>query len=226
MPSDLSQNSPPAEVTIEKITPETAFDFLLSLLNTYHIDWRIVSETAAQHDANGSALYCRTYNLTASKQTLWVYEAELDILLVNVDNMVEAESTELHAVGTSTTSVKDARSAALQNCLVSFFASRFNAPQITLNGANTDGGEIPATIQNDAKRAQTGAQGEKQEPRPLSDPQVNRLFKKAEAAGCSKEQVASYVFETYGKKELNTMTREEYDAACKYYDEHRQPIGR
>lgn len=216
----------PAEVTVEKITPKDAVAALLSYLNTYGIDWRIVSETAAQHDANGSALYCRTYNLTASKQTLWVYEAELDILLVNVDKPDETESTELHAVGTSTKSVKDARAAALRNCLVSFFASRFNAPQIAQNDTNDGGGEIPAAPQTEASRAQTGAQGEKQEPHPLSDPQINRLYRKAEAAGCAKEQVSEYVLENYGKKALNTMTREEYDAVCKYYDENRQPIGR
>lgn len=210
----------------ETVTPASAFDLLLTTLNTYAVDWRIVSETAAQHDANGSALYCRTYNLTASKQTLWLYEAELDILLVNVDNPDETESTELHAVGTSTKSVKDARAAALRNCLVSFFASRFNAPQIAQNDTNDGGGEIPAAAQSEANRAQTGAQGEKQEPRPLSDPQINRLYRKAEAAGCTKEQVAEYVLENYGKKALNTMTREEYDAVCKYYDENRQPIGR
>lgn len=216
----------PAETMIEKITPEDAAATLLSFLNTYGIDWRIVSETAAQHDANGSGLYCRTYNLTASKQTLWVYEAELDILLVNVDNPNETENTELHAVGTSTKNVKDARAAALRNCLVSFFACRFNAPQIAQNDANDGGGEIPAAGQNEANRPQTGAQSEKQEPRPLSDPQINRLYKKAEAAGCTKDQVAEYVLEHYGKKELNTMTREEYDAVCKFYDDNRQPVGR
>lgn len=210
----------------EAITPAQALDALLTTLNTYGVDWRIVSETAAQHDANGSDLYCRTYNLTASKLTLWVYEADLDILLVNVDNQTETESTELHAVGTSTKNVKDARAAALRNCLVSFFAFRFNAPQIAQNEANADGGEIPAPRQNEANRAQTGAQSERQEPRPLSDPQINRLYKKAEAVGCTKEQAAAYVLENYGKKELNTMTREEYDAVCKYYDDNRQLIGR
>ena len=208
----------PAEVTVEEITPADAAATLLSYLNTYGIDWRIVSETAAQHDANGSSLYCRTYNLTKSNQTLWVYEAELLVELRNIETPDDYELTHLHAVGTSTKHVKDARAAALRNCLVSFFACRFNAPQIAQNDAS--GG------QNEANRPQTGAQTEKQEPRPLSDPQINRLYKKAEAAGCTKEQVAEYVLERYGKKELNTMTREEYDAVCKYYDDNRQPVGR
>lgn len=216
----------PAEVTVEEITPADAAATLLSYLNTYGIDWRIVSETAAQHDANGSSLYCRTYNLTKSNQTLWVYEAELDVELRNIETPDDYERTNLHAVGTSTKNVKDARAAALRNCLVSFFACRFNAPQIAQNDASGNAGEIPAANQNEANRPQTGTQNEKQEPRPLSDPQINRLYKKVEAAGCTKEQVAEYVLEHYGKKELNTMTREEYDAVCKYYDDNRQPIGR
>jgi len=155
-----------------------------------------------------------------------VYEAELDVELRNIETPDDYERTNLHAVGTSTKNVKDARAAALRNCLVSFFACRFNAPQIAQNDASGNTGEIPAANQNEANRPQTGTQNEKQEPRPLSDPQINRLYKKVEAAGCTKEQVAEYVLEHYGKKELNTMTREEYDAVCKYYDDNRQPIGR
>lgn len=217
----------PAELAETLVpTAASAFDLLLTSMNTYGVDWRIASETAAQRDANGSALYCRTYNLTQSKQTLWVYEAELDIVLVNVDNVSETETSKLHAIGTGTRSVKEARAAALRSCLVSFFASRFNAPQIAQNDTSDGDDQTPAPRPNEANGPQTGAQGEKQEPRPLSDAQINRLHRKAEEAGITKEQVAEYVLEHYGKKELNKMTREEYDAVCSYYDAHRQQGGR
>lgn len=108
----------PAEVTVEEITPADAAATLLSYLNTYGIDWRIVSETAAQHDANGSSLYCRTYNLTKSNQTLWVYEAELLVELRNIETPDDYELTHLHAVGTSTKNVKDARAAADRKSVV------------------------------------------------------------------------------------------------------------
>ncbi len=201
-------------------------DALLSILTDVGIDWRIVSEKATRKDANGSDEFCRVHKLTQSNAALWVYESTLELLLINADNVAETERTEIHAIGTSKSAANEARANAWRSCLLSFFASRFNAHKIA-DTASTDGiGETPAEAQNGANSPQTGGQRGKTEPRALSDAQMNRLYKKAEAAGYTKEQAIERIRNQYGKENPALMTREEYDEICHHYDEQKQPIGR
>lgn len=204
----------------------TPADALLSILTDVGIDWRIVSEKATRKDANGSDEFCRVHKLTQSNAALWVYESTLELLLINADNVDEAERTEIHAIGTSKSTANEARAAAWRSCLLSFFASRFDAPKIADTASNDGIGETPAEAQNAANSPQTGDQGGKQAPHPLSDAQLNRLYKKAEAAGITKEQAIGRIHDQYGKENPALMTREEYDEICRYYDGQKPPIGR
>lgn len=201
------------------ITPATAFDALLASMNVYGVDWWIASEKPTQRDANGSETCYKVHKLSQSNTGLWVYEATLEIMLVNVDNTDQTELAELHAIGTSKTSLNTARSNAWRSCLVSFFASRFNAPKIADVGSDAENGETPAAPQNGANSPQTGAQNGKTEPKPLSGAQLNRLYRKAEAAGVTKEQAVARILEKYDRTDPALMTREEYDEICGYYDE-------
>jgi hypothetical protein len=201
-------------------------DALLSILTDVGIDWRIVSEKATRKDANGSEEFCRAHRLTQSNASLWVYESTIELLLINVDNVAETERTEIHAIGTSKSTANEARAAAWRSCLLSFFASRFNAPKIA-HTASIDGiGETPADAQNAANSPQTGGQGGKEEPRPLSDAQMKRLYRKAEAAGYTEQDAVARILEKYDKTNPALMTRQEYDEICHYYDDQKQPIGR
>lgn len=166
------------------------------------------------------------HKLTQSNVALWVYESTLELLLINADNAAETEHTEIHAIGTSKSTANEARAAAWRSCLLSFFASRFDAPKIA-HTASTDGiGEIPADAQNAANSPQTGGQGGKEEPRPLSDAQMKRLYRKAEAAGYTEQDAVARILEKYDKTNPALMTRQEYDEICGYYDSLKQPIGR
>ena len=221
------EDAPITTVVLETtLTPAMIFDVLLASMNAYGVDWWIASEKPTQRDANGSETCYKVHKLSQSNTGLWVYEATLEIMLVNVDNADQTELAELHAVGTSKTSLNTARSNAWRSCLLSFFASRFNAHKIA-DTASTDGiGETPAEAQNGANSPQTGGQRGKTEPRALSDAQMNRLYKKAEAAGYTKEQAIERIRNQYGKENPALMTREEYDEICHHYDEQKQPIGR
>jgi len=201
------------------LTPAMVFDVLLASMNAYGVDWWIASEKPTQRDANGSETCYKVHKLSQSNTGLWVYEATLEIMLVNVDNTDQTELAELHAVGTSKTSLNTARSNAWRSCLVSFFASRFNAPKIADVGSDAENGETPAAPQNGANSPQTGAQNGKTEPKPLSGAQLNRLYRKAEAAGVTKEQAVARILEKYDRTDPALMTREEYDEICGYYDE-------
>ena len=214
------EDAPITTVVLETtLTPAMIFDVLLASMNAYGVDWWIASEKPTQRDANGSETCYKVHKLSQSNTGLWVYEATLEIMLVNVDNADQTELAELHAVGTSKTSLNTARSNAWRSCLVSFFASRFNAPKIADVGSVAENGETPAAPQNGANSPQTGTQNGKTEPKPLSGAQLNRLYRKAEAAGVTKEQAVARILEKYDRTDPALMTREEYDEICGYYDE-------
>lgn len=214
------EDAPITTVVLETtLTPAMIFDVLLASMNAYGVDWWIASEKPTQRDANGSETCYKVHKLSQSNTGLWVYEATLEIMLVNVDNADQTELAELHAVGTSKTSLNTARSNAWRSCLVSFFASRFNAPKIADVGSVAENGETPAAPQNGANSPQTDTQNGKTEPKPLSGAQLNRLYRKAEAAGVTKEQAVARILEKYDRTDPALMTREEYDEICGYYDE-------
>ena len=190
------EDAPITTVALETtLPPAMLFDVLLASMNAYGVDWGSAAENPTQRDANGSETCYKVHKLSQSNTGLWVYEATLEIMLVNVDNADQTELAELHAVGTSKTSLNTARSNAWRSCLVSFFASRFNAPKIADVGSVAENGETPAAPQNGANSPQTGTQNGKTEPKPLSGAQLNRLYRKAEAAGVTKEQAVARILE-------------------------------
>ena len=63
----------------------------------------------------------------------------------------------------------------------------------------------------------------------LSDAQLARLYKKAEAAGMTKERTNARIVEKYKKQDPATLTRQEYDEICTSLDnaaaQHNQQGG-
>ena len=63
----------------------------------------------------------------------------------------------------------------------------------------------------------------------LSDAQLARLYKKAEAAGMAKERTNARIVEKYKKQDPATLTRQEYDEICTSLDnaaaQHNQQGG-
>ena len=63
----------------------------------------------------------------------------------------------------------------------------------------------------------------------LSDAQLTRLYKKAEAAGMTKERTNARIVEKYKKQDPATLTRQEYDEICTSLDnaaaQHNQQGG-
>ena len=63
----------------------------------------------------------------------------------------------------------------------------------------------------------------------LSEAQLSRLYKKAEAAGMTKERTIARILEKYKKQDPATLTRQEYDEICNSLDaaaaQHNQQGG-
>ena len=63
----------------------------------------------------------------------------------------------------------------------------------------------------------------------LSEAQLSRLYKKAEAAGMTKERTIARILEKYKKHDPATLTRQEYDEICNSLDaaaaQHNQQGG-
>ncbi|AFB76065.1 hypothetical protein 2209_scaffold441_00052 [Bacteriophage sp.] len=72
-------------------------------------------------------------------------------------------------------------------------------------------------------------QGQGQSSGRLSDAQLGRLYKKAEAAGMSRERTDARILEKYKKQDPATLTRQEYDEICNSLDaaaaQHNQQGG-
>ena len=77
---------------------------------------------------------------------------------------------------------------------------------------------------------QRGQQGQqRQGTGKLSDAQLGRLYKKAEAAGMTKERTDARILEKYKKQDPATLSRQEYDEICASLDaaaaQHNQQGG-
>ena len=63
----------------------------------------------------------------------------------------------------------------------------------------------------------------------MSEAQLGRLYKKAEAASMSKERTDARILEKYKKQDPATLTRQEYDEICNSLDaaaaQHNQQGG-
>ena len=83
---------------------------------------------------------------------------------------------------------------------------------LNLNTGDDDDGNNASDVQNQGKRAsKPSTQGT------LSDKQVNRLYAICKAKGFDNETVNQTIKKKFGK-EINQLTKVQYDAVCKGYE--------
>lgn len=216
------------------------YELLAPAMNEWGVDWDIVKEVATRHHENGDAMFFDTYiqHTKNGDRIVWVYEADITLRWVNVDNPAETQEITLHALGTNDGGPDKAKGSAWTYCLKYYLFEKFNIDQGEDDPDNSDhGSDAPQAPQNGRQgggsyqRGQTSGQGRNashngsQGPKMLTQPQLDRLYKKAEACGMTKEATNKRIREKYGHENPAAMTREQYDEICASLDAWAQQQG-
>ena len=203
----------------EKITP---------IMNALGVDFDVISETATKHSENGDPVYWITMQTKTRNgdKLMFLYEADIAIRWTNLDNDDETLEAVVHAIGWNDDPAK-AKGAAHTYALKYYLFEKFTVDQGEDDPDNSDfgaqgkgpgGGAQGRQGGQQARRQGQGQQGQGQGPGRLSDAQMARLYKKAEAAGISKERINARIAEKYRRQDPATLSRAEYDEICTSLD--------
>lgn len=204
------------------------YQLLTPAMNEYGVNFDIVDELPTRRDELGNAAFYHSYQqqTRSGLRTVWVYEADLSLLWTNADDPNDIQRVHLHAIGTNDSGPDKAKGSAWTYCLKYYLFEKFGidqgeddpdmkdlsdgqtAPQNATGARNGGGGTNTQPNKQNAKNGPNNA------PRPLSDAQINRMYRIGEGSGYSKEQVDSRCAKKYGTKDPKTMTREQYDETC------------
>ena len=204
----------------EKITP---------IMNQLGVDFDVIAETATKHSDNGDPLYWITMQTKTRNgdKLMFLYEADLTIRWTNLDNEDETIEAVIHSIGWNDDPAK-AKGAAHTYALKYYLFEKFTVDQGEDDPDNSDfGAQGKGSGAGGRQQATQGRQG--QGSGRLSDAQLARLYKKAEAAGMTKERTNARIVEKYKKQDPAALTRQEYDEICTSLDnaaaQHNQQGG-
>lgn len=218
------------------------YQLLAPAMNTFGVNFDVIGEAATNHKENGDPLYYSSFQQQTRNgpRTVWVYEADITIRWTNADNPDEKQEVTLHALGTNDGGPDKAKGSAWTYCLKYYLFEKFNIDQGEDDPDNYDHGDEPGTAPGKPQtasqtngRPQGGGNTRPQQQAPqngsqspqggkpagvLSDAQINRLHKKANAAGMTDEQCDARVREKYGKNDPHELARQQYDEICSALD--------
>lgn len=206
------------------------YELLTPAMNQYGVNFDIVAETATHHDTNGDGLFYHSYmqNTQYGQRHVWVYEADLTIRWTNADNPEDILEVTLHAIGTNDGGPDKAKGSAWTYCLKYYLFEKFGIDQGEDDPDNKDLSGAPVNSQKQGQEPRNNSgkgntqPSQKNGQRELSQAQLDRMYKKGEAAGMSREQVNDRTAKKYNLKDPAKMTREQYDETCAALDAAKQ----
>ena len=185
----------------EKITP---------IMNELGVDFEVIGEKATRYAENGDPVYwitmqTKTYN---GDKLMFLYEADLTIRWINLDNDDETLEAVVHALGWNDDPAK-AKGAAHTYALKYYLFEKFSIDQGEDDPDNSDFGAQSKGPGGGSGGSRQGQQRQGQGSGRLSEAQLSRLYKKAEAAGMTKERTIARILEKYKKQDPATLTRQD-----------------
>ena len=182
----------------EKITP---------IMNELGVDFEVIGEKATRYAENGDPVYwitmqTKTYN---GDKLMFLYEADLTIRWINLDNDDETLEAVVHALGWNDDPAK-AKGAAHTYALKYYLFEKFSIDQGEDDPDNSDFGAQSKGPGGGSGGSRQGQQRQGQGSGRLSEAQLSRLYKKAEAAGMTKERTIARILEKYKKQDPATLT--------------------
>lgn len=197
------------------------YKLLTPAMNKHGVNFDIIGEKATKKDANGNDMYYHNYQQQTrnGSRSVWVYEADLTIRWTNADDPDDTLEVTLHAIGTNDGGPDKAKGSAWTYCLKYYLFEKFGIDQGDDDPDMTDLSDGQTTPQGAAGQP-TGrnTQQAQNAPRPLSDAQLARMYRKGEAAGYAKAQIDKWIGERYKQQDPHNLTREQYDEACNILD--------
>lgn len=191
------------------------YELLAPAMNTWGVDWDIVKEVATRHHENGDAKFydCYTQQTRNGPRVVWVYEADITLRWINVDNPEETQEITLHALGTNDSGPDKAKGSAWTYCLKYYLFEKFNIDQ----------GEDDPDMSDRTNEGQGGGyQAAPKQPErrtaALSDAQMKRLYEKAAAVGMTKETTDKRILKIYNQSNPALLTKEQYENICSQLD--------
>lgn len=178
-----------------KITP---------VMNAIGVDFDIVEERATKHSANNDPIFWQEIEVTTNKgkRLMFIYECDLKIKWINLDNEDDVIETVVHALGWNDDPAK-AKGCAHTYALKYYLFEKFSIDQGEDDPDNFD-------------RSATG----KATPPRLSNAQMQRLYKKGDLCGMDAAAVNARILQKYNKQDPAAITIDEYNAICASLDNY------
>lgn len=189
----------------KKITP---------VMNRMSVEFDIIKEEATRYAESGDPAYwitIQTKSINGDK-LMFLYESDLTIRWTNLNNEEDVIETIIHAIGWEDNPAK-AKWMAHMQALKCYLCEKFAIYQPESELVNdTFATNKKRNIQTNEKESR------KESVTRLSNAQLNRLYKKAKAAGISKDRIDLRIAGKYEKSDPATLNRQEYDDICNSLD--------
>lgn len=201
------------------------YRILLPAMCSVGINFEITEEESARTGKDSKSDYYSIHVLNDSGENcmVWIYESILAIEWINADRTKDVTESYIHAIGISRSGPDAAKSQAWESCMMDYLSKKFF---IQIKKQNTSGerdsekttGQTTGKeITENSNSRQRGAARN-----PLTDAQLNRMYRKGEDAGYHKESINEMIRNQYGQADPHMMTRTQYDDVCRYLDEEKK----
>lgn len=187
------------------------YRILLPAMCSVGINFEITEEESARTGKDSKSDYYSIHVLNDSGENrmVWIYESILAIAWINADRPKDITESYIHAIGSSRSGPDAAKSQAWELCMMDYLSKKFF---------------IQITKSNNSEKTDTGEKsGQRKTTRnPLTDAQLNRMYRKGEDAGYQKESINEMIRNQYGQADPHMMTRTQYDDICRHLDEEKK----
>lgn len=198
------------------------YRILLPAMCSVGIDFEIIEEEYIRNEKVSESEYygIRTLNDPGEKHMIWIYESILNIVWINAGRPKDTAESYIHAIGISRSGPDAAKSQAWESCMMDYLSKKFFIQIKKPYGSDkTDSIEKSGYPQKKNQPENNGSGQRNAARRPLTDAQLNRMYRKGKDAGYLEESVNQIIQEKYGQDDPHMMTRTQYDDICRYLDE-------
>ena len=201
------------------------YRILLPAMCSVGVDFEITEEKPARDQKDSASEYygIHTLNDLEGNRMAWIYESILAIEWINADRPKDTAESYIHAIGVSRSGPDAAKSQAWELCMMDYLSKKFFI-QITKSNKSekTDTGEKSEQPKKKEPSEMNGSGQHKTTRNPLTDAQLNRMYRKGEDAGYQKESINEMIRNQYGQADPHMMTRTQYDDICGHLDEEKK----
>lgn len=201
------------------------YRILLPAMCSIGVNFEITEEEAARTEKDSESGYYSIHVLNDSGENrmVWIYESILAIAWINADRPKDITKSYLHAIGSSQSGPDAAKSKAWESCMIDYLSKKFFIQIRKLNESEkTDSGEKSKQTKENQFPDNSGSRQHGAARNPLTDAQLNRMYRKGEDAGYHEGSVNEMIRKQYGQADPHMMTRAQYDNICRYLDEEKK----